>query len=346
MACLAPRNCRQWFALLTVLTVVGFLGELGVLILDMGHDPDLQPVPVQPSVLLRRLYQTGPTVRHRSLLTLFTTFNEKGSGVGLHMVVLNNWANLIALGVQPVLFTTFTNGSVLMEAQGLGWDILPINRTNRYGLPFIRDFYTTAYNLYNSTFYAYANADILFDETLVDTLRFFQSQSLKGRVDLDKVYVVGMRTDIPVDVLNPPPFSDIKFVRMLVKKERAKDIYSMDYFLTSRHGYPWHEVPDVVVGRIGYDIHLLTTAMRSRMAVVDATRTLHAVHLKAIYHNAMIKAKDIKDNLYNHLVLGGWDLETGHINNTDYFTQYQNDSIVLMKRRFPKRQAGNHGRSS
>ena len=53
---------------------------------------------------------------------------------------------------------------------------------------------------------------------------------------------------------------------------------AQDYFITKRSGFPWSTIPDFVVGRAGVDNWLLVTALARRAAVVDASRTVTALH--------------------------------------------------------------------
>ncbi|ELU02249.1 hypothetical protein CAPTEDRAFT_213787 [Capitella teleta] len=305
-----------WLVAVGVVSSVSIV-QLAFIIDHVTHDPDLDPVAVQSSSLMRRLYLTGPTQSEGSLLTLFTTASDSPTTLKLHSVILNNWANLISLGVQPVLFSTFTNASLLKEAQTLAWDILPLNRTNKFGLPYFGDLYNAAYHLYKSEFYCFANADVIFDDSLVTTLKF-----LTKHINKERMLVVGKRTDIPVDVANPPPFHDLKFVRMLHKQENSKlkaKAHNIDFVITARHGFQWDRLKGGVVGRIGYTDHLMAEAKMSQMVIVDASETIRAVHLHGVSEQPV--ARTLKNNLFNHFILGGWDRERGRIDRARFYTQ-------------------------
>lgn len=297
------------------------------------YDPDMDPVEVHPSKTLKSLYLTGPTEADDSLLTLFTTMSDTSKAPKVHSVILNNWAHLSSLGVQPVLFSTFTNASLLNEAVGLGWDALPLNRTNRFNVPYIKDIFQAAYHYYKSEFYMFASGDVLFDESLVKTLRDLLKYKSERGFNLNDLLAVGMRSNIPVDVVNPPPFWDLKFVDLLVKREKPIDVHAVDYFITRRFGYLWHQVPNLVLGRLGVAPHLLETASRSQLMTVDATDVIHAVHLKAVIPLEMVKPQILKDSLYNHFILGGWDSDAGRIDKTVYVAQYKNNTLVLENRK-------------
>ena len=50
-----------------------------------------------------------------------------------------------------------------------------------------------------------------------------------------------------------------------------------DYFFFGGE-YPWHKIPEVVMGRPGYDNFIVFTAVESNLTVIDVTRTMLAVH--------------------------------------------------------------------
>jgi len=66
---------------------------------------------------------------------------------------------------------------------------------------------------------------------------------------------------------------------MAKKRGKLYMFSALDYFIMSSGGYPWHRIPhDVVVGRVGYDNFLVLMAIRDRVSVIDANKTLVAVH--------------------------------------------------------------------
>ena len=52
----------------------------------------------------------------------------------------------------------------------------------------------------------------------------------------------------------------------------------IDYFAIAENIYPWHRIPDLVIGRPRYDNFLVMTASLHNMGVVDATETAVALH--------------------------------------------------------------------
>jgi len=52
----------------------------------------------------------------------------------------------------------------------------------------------------------------------------------------------------------------------------------IDYFAIARNVFPWHHYPDLIIGRPSYDNFLVSTASQNNVSIVDATRTVAALH--------------------------------------------------------------------
>jgi len=65
------------------------------------------------------------------------------------------------------------------SARHLGWTVVQVPRSNRIGLPFLKDMYFDAAKRFpDCIFYAYANGDILFDRGLLYSLEAVAKVSL------------------------------------------------------------------------------------------------------------------------------------------------------------------------
>ena len=176
--------------------------------------------------------------RAMPLLTIFTTIKETGD-IPHHQlafnIVMSNWPSF-APYVRSVVFLNFTNSSLADEVRHAGWEVLPLEGTNRAGTPFLKDMYRTVFNRYESVFYGFANADILFEDSLIKTLLEVQSK-LK---DLsNNILVMGIRTNVNVDL-------NQKILLQDFEKRRLRDIaarkgklfleYAADYFFITNEG--------------------------------------------------------------------------------------------------------------
>ena len=77
-----------------------------------------------------------------------------------------------------------------------------------------------AFDHFNSEFYGYVNADILLDNTLIDSLRAISRDIKTGRVG-DRLYIVGQRTNVQQELddrYSPSTQSSSSFVVDMVLK--------------------------------------------------------------------------------------------------------------------------------
>jgi len=109
---------------------------------------------------------------------------------------------------------------------------------------------------------------------------------------------------------------------------------AVDYFIMSAGSYPWHLIPaDVAVARRGYDNYLVLMAIRDKVSVIDATKTLLAVHQTDFEGNlAGLHGKDVN---YNMRHLGRFDFRKGMTSSALYESKFEdssNTSIVIIRR--------------
>ncbi|KAL3860512.1 hypothetical protein ACJMK2_010631 [Sinanodonta woodiana] len=117
--------------------------------------------PWKPSIRELSKNQTKP------LLVLFTSWTDNEEKYLVHNLTTLNWLSLRPF-VMPIIFT---NQKVLAKmCEGAGFVVLPLRVTAADGVPVLKYMYIDAMRKFKSNFYAYANSDILFTDTLVDTL--------------------------------------------------------------------------------------------------------------------------------------------------------------------------------
>ncbi len=102
--------------------------------------------------------------------------------------------------------------------------------------------YLDAIANYNSTFYAYANGDILFDESLVKTLTLLSKPAKQD----PKMLVVGRRSNYKVDTGRV--FQSTDEIRSAMKSAELFTVWAEDYFIYPKLAVDWNHIPDVVVG--------------------------------------------------------------------------------------------------
>ena len=213
-----------------------------------------------------------------TLLTMFTTMKMKATKHDIFYNTLTIWAQLGPL-VRVVVYVDEVDCTewMLMFIRHLGWEIRVVPKVHPIiPIPIVRYMFVDAIVNYNSTFYMYANGDMLFDHSLIDTL-----SAVKKYMNADeKVFVVGRRSNY--DVASGQRFHALSEVTA-ASADSVLDHYSaIDYFITSASGYPWKETPDFVVGRVRFDSWLMAHAIASKLITIDATNTLLALHQSGV----------------------------------------------------------------
>jgi len=144
--------------------------------------------------------------------------------------------------------------------------------------------------------------------------------------------VIGRRTNVRWS--NSQSYLPEKVTETAKTRGRLYMFSAVDYFIMSAGSYPWHRVPaDVVVARRGYDNFLVLMAIRDNVSVIDATKTLLAVHQTDFEGNlAGLHGKDVN---YNMRHLGKFDFRKGMTLSALYETKFadsSNSSIVVARR--------------
>lgn len=156
-------------------------------------------------VNLAPVYMCRNSSMQPTYITLFTTMTYRPQKLVAFNRALDLWPSL-GLEVKPLLFLAPSNdfpgpidwfftqlAEVAEPACERGWDVLVAPHCNAYNYPVLASMFRVAQRVVNATWYGYANADILFTETLLHTLHFLQKQNATP-VD----FVVGKRTNIVV----------------------------------------------------------------------------------------------------------------------------------------------------
>ena len=265
------------------------------------------------------------------LLTLFTTWNYSVNKTLLHNLTVRNWV-LLRPFIIPVVFTN--DSGIAEECSQYGWEILPIRVEAAGGVPVLKHMYRDIMAEYNTTFYAYSNSDILYTDTLIETLASLINSSL----DLEKpMLIVGKRTNIKF--LTEQEGSSWENLTA-VSKTRGHLFApnAEDYFITTRV-YPWERIPELVIGRRAYDNWLVYQARKNKQAVVDVTKTVLAVHQTTEAGN--LEGHTHKNKDYNVKLLRRLDRKikyiAGYINCAETYTKYVQESIIVDSRTVDKR---------
>ena len=207
------------------------------------------------------------------LLLLFTTFRPSLTKSSIYENTLRNWAQLRP-AVQPLMFYDKSLPAHWKELlKKLGWALLPVPKYNSHDLPILRYMFETATDSFPALHYGYSNGDILYDESLVLTL-----ESLYRHPVVEDFLMVGRRINYNFATNElTHSFTD---VRKYTIKDSARIFIkdAQDYFITTKHAFVWDDLPNFVIGRVGYDNWLVSYAMTNGPLLIDATNTVLCLH--------------------------------------------------------------------
>lgn len=217
-------------------------------------------------------------VSEQAILTLITTFDGHNHAdsekIIVHNNTIRNWSRLKPR-VNLILFSNDTYWTKV--AKGHGWDVVPVqisNASHPDRPPVLKEMFAKAKSKYNTLWYGYVNADILFTSDLLehlDMLNYNHNASERS------ILLTGRRTNVEnvslIDPLSDDNLMDMAEAQGVLYKEDAED-----FFIATKL-FPWDKILPVVVGRPAYDNWLVAEARcRLKADVIDVTETLLALH--------------------------------------------------------------------
>jgi hypothetical protein len=263
--------------------------------------------------------------RGNLLLTLFTTLGTTSVNDGITQILLDNWSTL-GENVQPYMFYLPGQDHVVNLAVSRGWKAIPVPKMNKYSVPYLRNMYQAVTAVSDSEFYGYANSDIIFDSGLAGTLKVLR----KKLTMYDPVLVIGRRTSLNFSIYENLTVSHFKDVRKVAESGILDRADAEDYFLVTR-SFPWKLLPDLVIGRKGYDNFLVAKSIENNVSVIDATDTITSLHLK---RTPNINMRKIGDHLFNkYKLVNKFDYMKAMTISAPYYTRTNENGLIEIKKR-------------
>jgi hypothetical protein len=235
---------------------------------------------------------------NKKLLTLFTSAKMGAMVTYVHNNTLRNWEQF-ADDIILVFYGNYSDCEIVRRTN-TRWHTRLVPRYSSLGLPILKYMFQDVISNFNSTYYGYANADIMFTNSLVKTLKTIElyESATKG------LLITGQRTNVAIKKYFE---GNIKIYINEATKMIAKESgclftpYAMDYFITSPLGFAWDEVLDLMIGSVGYDNYLMAFAILKNYMVIDATGSILAVHQTDSSGNYSGRRK--KDGQANYMFL-------------------------------------------
>lgn len=159
-----------------------------------------------------------------------------------------------------------------------------VNR-NKYGTPILNNAFQIAINKFpNSLFFMYTNCDIVYPHKITPIINDVYNK-------YPNFLIVGRRTDInefPPDILNSSnSFSSTKWCEYANLNGKLHIWSGIDYFIFNRDFIKILQMPEFVVGRIGFDNWIIGKAKQIGITVIDATSRILAIHQNHGYEHVL-----------------------------------------------------------
>ena len=208
------------------------------------------------------------------MITLFAVPKPfAGDAAVIQRNALESWRRL---GSEVAVVLVGDDEGVAEAAVDAGARHLGGVETTEYGTPLLSSAFALAREAAGTRVLAYVNADILLLRDFVTAIR---------RVRFDRFLCLGRRWNVRFDGTVDFAGAYEERLRALVSERGELALPdAIDYFVFDRDG-PLTELPRFVVGRPGWDNWMIYRARSLRIPVVDATRSITAIHQQHGYEH-------------------------------------------------------------
>ena len=182
-----------------------------------------------------------------------------------------------------------------------GADYIPGCERNEFGTPLISSIFALAREKARHDILCYVNADIMLTSYFLPCLRVARSK--------DRFLMVGRRWDFDLNTMldfEQPRWEAELISRVGVLGKRASE-WQIDYFAFPKSEYS--DIPPFAVGRVRWDNWMIWNAHKNRIAVIDASAFVTAIHQNHDYNHHPQGRQGIwrgSEADVNHALAGGW----------------------------------------
>ena len=218
--------------------------------------------------------------KDEEFVTLFATFVDStdiNNRKYRHMVQLNFLRmSTYTCFRNKVKFIVFTQSQQTKEFITNDYPHISVLHTplrGNFSAPMLKDIFIMAMETKQSFFYMFANADNLYDSSLIMTLSAVRRAWLSGYIR-QKLIIYGQRNNM---VVYEEILDEMEFSRYFIQSSPFTD-FAQDYFIVTKDSIEWDLYPEVLVGRIAYDNYLVDFSVRSELESIDASNSIHLLH--------------------------------------------------------------------
>lgn len=176
----------------------------------------------------------------------------------------------MAIGDTIEVWLVGNESGVEQAAAETGVNYLPDVARNAYGTPRIDSMFNLVRTNSKADFLCYVNADILLFPDLVTTVEMVKQSH-------ERFLLVGQRWDMEIDQILPiEPGWHETFLENFQDRSSLHAPSGSDYFVFPRSGFI--DIPPFAIGRAGWDNWMIFKGRLERMAVIDSTKAITAIH--------------------------------------------------------------------
>ena len=146
-----------------------------------------------------------------------------------------------------------------------------------------------------------------------------------------RLLIIGRRINYPMKANQT--IRDLKDVKYLASMGELFRSDAIDFFITTKNGYPWQQVPNFVIGRPGYDNWMIANALDLNAIVIDVTFTTAAVHQTGKDGNFAGHLYSRKEKFVNHRILGTDNFARGHTLCAPWETSFGDLGNIVVQQR-------------
>ena len=206
----------------------------------------------------------------RAMLTFFSTPKPFRGHIGLIQCnAIRSWTRLHP-EAEVILFGNEEGAAEAARELGIRHE--PEVQRNEHGTKYLASIFDRAQERARHDLVCYVNCDIILGAD-------FRAAVERVAAAYKRFLMVGRRWDI--DITEPVDFAQPDWHERLraqaLERRRQRPPQWIDYFAFSR-GLYHKQIPSFVIGRPGWDPWLVWHARASRVAVVDASRMVVAIH--------------------------------------------------------------------
>tara|TARA_Y100000591_G_scaffold247033_1_gene218093 strand:- start:871 stop:1755 length:885 start_codon:yes stop_codon:yes gene_type:complete len=257
------------------------------------------------------------------MITIFTTPKDfKNEFEIIQKNAINSW-RMLSNDIEIIIMGNSIGAKDMAESiQAVYIKNVPSSEND---VPTVSGLFKTAERNARHKLLCYINADIILPKNFLDTISVLKNVK-------KKFLAVGHRWDLDVkeeiNFYNPQKKNDFWNYAKTVSIKHAPT--GIDYFIFNKNTF--RKIPDLVIGRFGWDNWLLWYARRNFMALIDLSLSVFAIHQNHTYVFKGFKSSSAvvlsKDGLLNKKLIQNRKL---NLSDTNYI--FKNGTLKKKKSR-------------